>query len=80
MTDTQNPLEHLVSELDERGWRAHHTGDALKVVSPATPSLNDEIACDGVFFRWAWGQAIGLIDDVASTADRIVYVLREVGV
>jgi len=41
--------------------------------------MNDDILCDGARFCWSHGQGIGPVKDVADVADRIQYVLREVG-
>ncbi|OLT17696.1 hypothetical protein BJF79_17670 [Actinomadura sp. CNU-125] len=77
-TNGSAPLQALADELARRGWRTRLHGDALTVTNPAAPRLNDRIACDGVEFRWAWGQSLGRADDVTAAADRIVHVLRAV--
>jgi hypothetical protein len=77
------PLERLRDELIRREWKAElrqtARGTVLRVRHPSQPSMNDEIVCDGEAFRWAWGQGIGPVAEVGGVADRIQYVLREIG-
>jgi hypothetical protein len=81
--DVTAHLEDLRAELTGRGWKAEirrtSSRAVLRVRNPAQPKLNDEIVCDGEAFRWAWGQGIGPVAEVGGVADRIQYVLREIG-
>ncbi|MFV2172631.1 hypothetical protein ACFHW2_13755 [Actinomadura sp. LOL_016] len=77
-TNGSAPLRALADELERRDWRTRLHGEALTVINPAAPRLNDRIACDGEEFRWAWGQPLGPVDAVTAAADRIVDVLRAV--
>ncbi|WP_433225670.1 hypothetical protein [Actinomadura formosensis] len=75
-TEETATLASLADELRRPDWRVRLEGGVLAVTNPATPCLNDRISCDGVQFRWAWGQAIGSVTDVQAAADRITYALR----
>ncbi|GLZ13695.1 hypothetical protein Acsp04_39300 [Actinomadura sp. NBRC 104425] len=81
--DAMAHLEELRHELISRGWKADIRRTdrrvALRVSNPEQPRLNDDIVCDGEVFRWPWGQGIGAVGEVAGVAERVMYVLREVG-
>ncbi|GLZ16151.1 hypothetical protein Acsp04_63860 [Actinomadura sp. NBRC 104425] len=81
--DATASLEVLRDELTSRGWTADlrrtRSGPVLHVQHPAHPRMNDDVVSDGAAFRWAWGQGIGPVAEVSAAADRIQYVLREVG-
>ncbi|GAA2269774.1 hypothetical protein GCM10010149_08570 [Nonomuraea roseoviolacea subsp. roseoviolacea] len=87
MPDT--PREHtrtyflgkLAQELEARGLavtlRAHPP--ALRVSDPDTALLAETVDCvplsDGWFYRWSWGEIVGLADDPGLAAHRIARVL-----
>lgn len=78
--DATTCLQQLADELTGRGWKAKMRGaDGLFVANPGAGRLSDTIRCDGTSLLWNWGQPIGPADEVAAVADRIQYVLREVG-
>lgn len=81
--DATAHLEALRDELTRRAWNAEVRRTSSRVVlhvsNPNIPALDDKITCDGNVFCWAWGRDIGPVTGVPGVADRIVYVLREVG-
>lgn len=77
-------LERLAAELNQRGWPATvRTGTSgrqvLHVRNPNAPGLNDDVVCDDHAYRWVWGQGIGPLTEAPGVAEKIQYVLREVG-
>ncbi|WP_378063882.1 hypothetical protein [Actinomadura yumaensis] len=81
--DAIRHLGNLRSELIGRKWRAEirtrPNGDVLHVQNPAFARMDGEIVCKDDAFHWVWGPVIGPVTAVTGVADRIVYVLREVG-
>ncbi|MEU6034520.1 hypothetical protein ABZ801_03860 [Actinomadura sp. NPDC047616] len=81
--DVMAHLENLRAELVRREWKAEirrsPDRDVLRVRNPAHSRLTDDIVCDGEVFRWPWGQGIGPVGEVTGVAERVMYVLREVG-
>ncbi|MFD2351565.1 hypothetical protein ACFSTC_23145 [Nonomuraea ferruginea] len=51
----------------------------LRVSDPDTVMLAETVDCvplaDGWFYRWSWGELVGLVDEPARAAERIVRVL-----
>lgn len=82
-TTATEHLENLAGELKARGWvaetRSLRGRMILYVQNPAVAKLNDTIACEGEVFRYTWGQGLGPVTEVVRVADRIQYVLRQVG-
>lgn len=84
-----NPREHtrtyflakLAGELERHGLTATLRADppALRVSDPDTVMLAETVDCvplaDGWFYRWSWGELVGLVDEPARAAERIVRVL-----
>lgn len=74
-------LGKLAQELEARGLtailRAHPP--ALRISDPDTAILAETVDCvplaDGWFYRWSWGEVVGLADDPALAAQRIAKVL-----
>ncbi|MEV0196797.1 hypothetical protein [Nonomuraea sp. NPDC050691] len=74
-------LGKLAQELEARGLdvtlRAHPP--ALRVSDPDTALLAETVDCvplsDGWFYRWSWGEIVGLADDPGLAAHRIARVL-----
>ncbi|KAB8184299.1 hypothetical protein FH608_048310 [Nonomuraea phyllanthi] len=79
-TGAREQLDLLRVELARRGWHADQCGTEqrpfLRVRNRADPELSDSVACRGGVYCWSWGPAIGAVDDVSGTADRITHVLR----
>jgi hypothetical protein len=74
-------LGKLATELEQRGLTAtlRPYPPALRVSDPDTVMLVETVDCvpmpDGWFYRWSWGELVGLADDPALAADHIVRVL-----
>lgn len=74
-------LGKLATELEQRGLTATLRADppALRISDPDTALLAETIDCvplpEGWFYRWSWGELVGLADDPALAAGRIVRVL-----
>ncbi|NBE99434.1 hypothetical protein FE391_38065 [Nonomuraea sp. KC401] len=74
-------LGKLAEELEQRGLtvtlRSHPP--ALRINDPDTVLLAETVDCvplsEGWFYRWSWGELVGLTDDPALAAERIVHVL-----
>jgi hypothetical protein len=83
--DVRAYLERLAAELQRRGWSAELQSDGrLLVTNPDTDDLQELIGCrrlvGGWEFYWSWGDPVGPVEDLVNAADRIVRVLRAVGV
>ncbi|MFI6315892.1 hypothetical protein ACIBG8_00145 [Nonomuraea sp. NPDC050556] len=78
-------LSRLAGEVESRGLTATLRSDppALKISDPDTAMLTETVDCvplsDGWFYRWSWGEILGLADDPATAAQRIVTVLSRYG-
>ncbi|YCK36756.1 hypothetical protein ACNF49_22660 [Actinomadura sp. ATCC 39365] len=74
-------LGKLATELEQRGLTATLRANppALRISDPDTALLAETIDCvplpEGWFYRWSWGELVGLADDPALAAARIVRVL-----
>ncbi|MEU5866671.1 MULTISPECIES: hypothetical protein [unclassified Nonomuraea] len=74
-------LGKLATELEQRGLTATLRAypPALRISDPDTALLAETIDCvplpEGWFYRWSWGELVGLADDPALAASRIVRVL-----
>jgi hypothetical protein len=74
-------LGKLATELEERGLTATLRAypPALRISDPETVMLAETVDCvplsEGWFYRWSWGELVGLADDPALAAERIVRVL-----
>lgn len=74
-------LGKLATELEQRGLTATLRANppALRISDPDTALLAETIDCvplpEGWFYRWSWGELVGLADDPALAAGRIVRVL-----
>lgn len=74
-------LGKLAGELESRGLTASLRADppALKISDPDMALLTETVDCvplsDGWFYRWSWGEVLGLADDPAAAAQRIATVL-----
>ncbi|MEU1727446.1 hypothetical protein [Nonomuraea sp. NPDC005692] len=74
-------LGKLATELEQRGLTATLRANppALRISDPDTALLAETIDCvplpEGWFYRWSWGELVGLADDPALAAVRIVRVL-----
>ncbi|MEV0595263.1 hypothetical protein [Nonomuraea cavernae] len=74
-------LGKLAQELEARGLTAilRAYPPALRVSDPDTVMLAETVDCvplaDGWFYRWSWGEVVGLADDPALAAQRIAKVL-----
>ncbi|MEU4233182.1 hypothetical protein AB0F17_53585 [Nonomuraea sp. NPDC026600] len=74
-------LAKLARELELHGLtttlRAYPP--ALRVSDPDTAMLAETVDCvplpEGWFYRWSWGEVVGLADDPALAAQRIARVL-----
>ena len=74
-------LAKLARELELHGLtttlRAYPP--ALRVSYPDTAMLAETVDCvplpEGWFYRWSWGEIVGLADDPALAAERIARVL-----
>ncbi|MEU8325685.1 hypothetical protein AB0C33_45590 [Nonomuraea sp. NPDC048881] len=78
-------LGKLATELEQRGLTATLRANppALRISDPDTALLAETIDCvplpEGWFYRWSWGELVGLADDPALAAGRIVRVLAAGG-
>lgn len=78
-------LGKLATELEQRGLAATLRANppALRISDPDTALLAETIDCvplpEGWFYRWSWGELVGLADDPALAAVRIVRVLAAGG-
>ncbi|MFI7695094.1 hypothetical protein ACIBQ6_38925 [Nonomuraea sp. NPDC049655] len=78
-------LGKLAAELEQRGLTATLRANppALRISDPDTALLAETIDCvplpEGWFYRWSWGELVGLADDPALAAGRIVRVLAAGG-
>ncbi|MEO3885038.1 hypothetical protein [Nonomuraea sp. B5E05] len=74
-------LAKLAEELEQRGLTAtlRSYPPALRISDPDTILLAETVDCvplsEGWFYRWSWGELVGLADDPALAAERIVHVL-----
>jgi hypothetical protein len=77
-------LEALAERLRAEGWYARIVVDGraalLRVVNPAAPPLNDDLALRrdpaGLWwFHWSFGERISHVDNVDIAATRITRVL-----
>ncbi|MEQ4717302.1 MULTISPECIES: hypothetical protein [unclassified Nonomuraea] len=74
-------LGKLATELEQRGLTAtlRSYPPALRISDPDTVMLAETVDCvplpEGWFYRWSWGDLVGIADDPALAADRIVHVL-----
>ncbi|MEU6783939.1 hypothetical protein ABZ912_32485 [Nonomuraea angiospora] len=74
-------LGKLATELEQRGLTAtlRPYPPALRISDPDTALLAETVDCvpmsEGWFYRWSWGELVGLADDPALAADRILHVL-----
>ncbi|MEV0147427.1 MULTISPECIES: hypothetical protein [unclassified Nonomuraea] len=74
-------LGKLAQELEARGLTATLRAypPALRISDPDTAMLAETVDCvplsDGWFYRWSWGEIVGLADDPALAANRIAQVL-----
>ncbi|MEV7005579.1 hypothetical protein [Streptosporangium sp. NPDC051022] len=83
VTDATSHLERLRAALLAQGWTAEfrHTGGnpLLHVQNPADPAMTDQVTCRDEIFRWVWGGFVGSVADTTRAAERIMFVLREIG-
>ncbi|MDP4507651.1 hypothetical protein [Nonomuraea turcica] len=74
-------LGKLATELEQRGLTAalRPYPPALRISDPDAVMLVETVDCvpmsEGWFYRWSWGELVGLADDPALAAERIVRVL-----
>ncbi|MBB5783999.1 hypothetical protein [Nonomuraea jabiensis] len=74
-------LGKLATELEQRGLMAtlRPYPPALRISDPDMALLAETVDCvpmsEGWFYRWSWGELVGLADDPALAADRILHVL-----
>ncbi|MEO3870678.1 hypothetical protein ABGB18_17860 [Nonomuraea sp. B12E4] len=74
-------LGKLAEELERRGLTATLRSYplVLRISDPDTLMLAETVDCvplsEGWFYRWSWGELVGLADDPALAAERIVHVL-----
>ncbi len=74
-------LGKLAGELERHGLTTTLRADppALRISHPDTALLAETVDCvplpDGWFYRWSWGDLVGVADDPALAATRIVHVL-----
>ncbi|MEV5891093.1 hypothetical protein [Nonomuraea fuscirosea] len=74
-------LGKLATELEERGLTAllRSHPPALRISHPDTVMLAETVDCvplsGGWFYRWSWGELVGLADEPALAAARIERVL-----
>jgi hypothetical protein len=74
-------LGKLAVELERHGLTATLRADppALRISDPDTALLAETVDCvprpEGWFYRWSWGELVGVADDPALAAARIVHVL-----
>ncbi|MFI6818159.1 hypothetical protein ACIBG7_37595 [Nonomuraea sp. NPDC050328] len=75
-------LGRLADEVRARGLEATLRADppALRVSDPEVAVLSETVDCvalsDGWFYRWSWGEVLGLADDPVGAAGRIVRLFR----
>jgi len=73
-------LARLADELEARGLGVTLRTDPpiLRVSDPDTALLTETVDCvplpEGWFYRWSWGDTIGLADDPEAAAERIAQV------
>ncbi|WP_084958183.1 hypothetical protein [Thermoactinospora rubra] len=78
-------LGRLADELQARGLDVTLRSDppALKVSDPDTALMTETVDCvplsGGWFYRWSWGETLGLADDPAGAAQRIAGLFRVTG-
>ncbi|WP_043628209.1 hypothetical protein [Nonomuraea candida] len=78
-------LGKLATELEQRGLTAvlRPYPPALRVSRPDAALLVETVDCvphsEGWSYRWSWGELVGLTDDPALAAERIVRVLAARG-
>jgi len=74
-------LAKLASELERHGLTAilRANPPALRISVPDAAMLAETVDCvplpDGWFYRWSWGELVGLADDPVVAAERILRVL-----
>ncbi|TMR94686.1 hypothetical protein [Nonomuraea basaltis] len=74
-------LGKLATELEQRGMTATLRAypPTLRISDPDAVMLVEIVDCvplsEGWFYRWSWGELVGLADDPALAAERIVRVL-----
>ncbi|GAA3095072.1 hypothetical protein AB0K18_49045 [Nonomuraea sp. NPDC049421] len=74
-------LGKLATELEQRGLTALLRSDppALRISHPDAALMAETVDCaalsEGWFYRWSWGELVGLADDPALAAERIAHVL-----
>lgn len=74
-------LGKLAVELERHGLTAILRADppALRISDPDTALLAETVDCvplqGGWFYRWSWGELVGVADDPTLAAARIVHVL-----
>lgn len=75
-------LGRLADELEARGLEVTLRSDppALKVSSAESAMLTETVDCvplsDGWFYRWSWGEVLGLADDPEGAAQRIARLFQ----
>jgi hypothetical protein len=74
-------LGKLAVELEQRGLTAvlRASPPVLRISDPETAMLVETVDCvplpEGWFYRWSWGDLIGLADDPVGAAERIIHVM-----
>jgi hypothetical protein len=74
-------LGKLAAELERHGMTATLRAypPVLRISGPGTVMLAETIDCvplpEGWFYRWSWGELVGLADEPAAAARRIAHVL-----
>ncbi|QYC43002.1 hypothetical protein Nocox_27015 [Nonomuraea coxensis DSM 45129] len=74
-------LGKLAMELEQRGLTATLRAypPALRISVPDAAMLVETVDCvplqEGWFYRWSWGELVGVTDDPALAADHITRVL-----
>ncbi|WP_336208976.1 hypothetical protein [Nonomuraea sp. LPB2021202275-12-8] len=74
-------LGKLATELEQHGLTAilRANPPMLRISDPDTALLAETVDCvplpDGWFYRWSWGELVGIADDPALAAERIIRVL-----
>jgi hypothetical protein len=74
-------LAKLARELELHGLTAtlRSYPPALRISDPDMAMLAETVDCvpmsEGWFYRWSWGEVVGLADDPALAAQRIARVL-----
>jgi hypothetical protein len=75
-------LGKLAVELELRGLTVTLRANppSLRISDPDTAMLAETVDCvprpEGWFYRWSWGEVVGLADDPAGAAQRIARVLN----